>query len=285
MSVHGLLTAALACGLALLLLSLNALGQRLFGKGASLVKDLTEGNHARALVQSGHILGVLLITGSVVAGGMAGADALEALPGVVLVGVLALALHALGRYAGLRMLVSARLASEIARGNTAAGLTAAGNSVATALLISRNVAGVDVGDLPVAVVFFVVAQLSLYACCVLFRALTKYDDGEEILGENVAAALSYTGLMVAVALVLGHALDGDFEGWSDSLAGFGLALIPVVVLYPVRQVLLQSIMLRGPLALRGGILDVEIARDRNVGLGALEAMTYVGTALLITHVG
>jgi hypothetical protein len=53
----------------------------------------------------------------------------------------------------------------------------------------------------------------------------------------------------------------------------------------VRQVILQTIILRGGFAVRGGIIDVEIARDRNVGVGALEGASYIGAALLLAKLG
>jgi hypothetical protein len=60
-------------------------------------------------------------------------------------------------------------------------------------------------------------------------------------------------------------------------------LLGVLALYPVRQVFVQMILLRAPLKLRGGPIDQGIAVERSAGLGALEAVTYVATALSVTH--
>ena len=45
----------------------------------------------------------------------------------------------------------------------------------------------------------------------------------------------------------------------------------------------QMLLLRGPLKLRGGALDDGIALERSEGIGALEAVTYVATALSISR--
>ena len=74
----------------------------------------------------------------------------------------------------------------------------------------------------------------------LFRALTTYDDAEQIHGENVAAALSYAGVTIAVGIVVARAVEGDFEGWLTSLKGYGGVLLSLVALYPVRQLFVQS---------------------------------------------
>src|SRR5262249_19603411 len=137
--------------------------------------------------------------------------------------------------------------------------------------------------LGISVVFFVLGQLTLHVCVSLFRALTTYDDAEQIAGENVAAALSYAGAAIAVAIIVARAAEGDFTGWESSLKGYAGVLASVVALYPVRQVFVQMLLLRSPLKLRGGPLDQGIALDRSEGIGALEAVTYVATALSITR--
>jgi hypothetical protein len=57
----------------------------------------------------------------------------------------------------------------------------------------------------------------------------------------------------------------------------------VLALYPVRQVFVQSLLLRAPLSFRGGPIDRGISVERSAGIGALEAVTYVAAALSITR--
>ena len=54
-------------------------------------------------------------------------------------------------------------------------------------------------------------------------------------------------------------------------------------IFPVRQVFVQMLLLRSPLKLRGGPIDQGIAVDRSEGIAALEAVTFVATALSITR--
>ena len=70
------------------------------------------------------------------------------------------------------------------------------------------------------IVFFLIAQVTLHLLVILFRTLTLYAEDEEIMGENVAAALSYAGAMLAVAIIVGHAAEGTFEGWGASLRAY-----------------------------------------------------------------
>ena len=130
--------------------------------------------------------------------------------------------------------------------------------------------------------FFVIAQATLHLFVVLFRALTLYAEDQEIMGENVAAAVSYAGATLAIALIVGHAVEGDFEGWGVSLRSYAVALASSLVLYPVRQLGVQTLMLRQRFALRGGALDRLVAQERNVGVSAVEAVSYLAVAVLLT---
>lgn len=266
------------------LLLLFRLGQRLLTPGHTVRADLEQGNTARALLQVGQVLGVFLISGSVVAGCVTGESLRHDVLWVAVYGALALTLLAVFGHYGIRLLVRSRLPAEIERGNLAAGVAGGAHYLATGILTARAVSGNDWGTLGVSLVFFVLAQLALHVGVVLFRALTAYDDAEEILGENLAAALSYAGVTVAVAMIVGHAVEGTFEGWGPSLRGFGLALLFVLALYPVRQLFVQTLLLGARFTLRGGRLDVGIAAERSLGMGVLEAVSYVAAALLVTRI-
>ena len=70
---------------------------------------------------------------------------------------------------------------------------------------------------------------------------------------------------------MGHAAEGSFEGWARSLVGYALALLLAVALYPVRQLLVATLILRLPaLSWRSHALDREIAEKRNAAVGAVE---------------
>ncbi len=249
-----------------------------------VAKDLTQGNIARRLVRVGQVLAIFLVAGSVVKNGAKGENLVHDITWVAAFGASAVLLVSLTGRLGVQVLLSSRLPKEIERGNVAAGVAAAANYIATGIITSRAIAGSGLHDLGIALVFFVLAQITLHVFSALFRALTTYDDAEQIAGENLAAALSYAGLLIAVAIVVARAVQGDeFTGWEPALKGYGLVLLSLLAFYPVRQLFVQMLLLHAPLSLRGGKLDAAIANERNVGMGALEAATYVATALAIAE--
>ncbi|AKV01135.1 hypothetical protein AKJ09_07798 [Labilithrix luteola] len=283
MDLPALYALAFAVVTTVALLVLFRLGQRVFSPGKTVAKDFGEANPARHLLQVGQVLGVFFVAASVVKNCVEGESLREDVFSAATFGVLGIVLVALTGELGTRLLLRSRLPAEIARGNVAAGVAGGSHYVATGIVAAHAIAGTKLRDVGLSLLFFFIAIATLWLFVSLFRALTTYDDAEQIQGENLAAALSYAGLSIAVAIIVGCALDGDFVTWDVSLKGYASILALSLALYPVRQLFVQSLLLGAPLTFRGGRLDTGIGTDRNEGLGALEAATYIATALSVAR--
>jgi len=257
-----------------------------------------EHNAALGLEYAGYFLGVLLIAGSVLdalpdvaspggdAGGMFStgfwSNALQA-GAYGVFGIIALALF--GRL-GFRFLLRTNITAGVRANNTAAGIVAAGGHISAAVVIAGVLSGDSAGgDFSVAGIFLLIGIAALWGITYIHRFVTRYDDAREIINGNVAAALSYAGMMVAVGMIVGHAVNGDFSDYATSLALCGKALLWIFILYPVRQFIVQGILLGDGFRLYGGRLDDEISRDGNVGAGAVEAAAFIAAALFALQVG
>ena len=237
---------------------------------------------ARAMARAGAVTGGFFVVGAALGGSGPGDGLGRDLPWMLLFAAVGLA-GALAAAAALdRVLVPTGLRLELARGNVAAGVTSAGHRIAAGVVAGSCLYGADLANLAVGVVFLAIGVATLIGFQVLHRQLTRYADEEEIRGDNVAAALGNAGLGIALAIIVGHAAEGSFDGWAQSLVGYGLALLLAVALYPVRQLLVATLILGLPLAWRGAPLDQEIAEKRNTVVGAVEGLAYVATALLVT---
>lgn len=177
-------------------------------------------------------------------------------------------------------LLRGRLGAQIRRGNPAAGVAAAAHAAGTGIVVAHCFAADALANLPVGAVFFAVGETSLVALSLLFRALTTYADDEEIAGENVAAAVSYSGIVIALSLIVGHATDGAFVGWVPALRAFGVFLAWALLLYPVRQLIVGRWLLGFAFVWRGGQLDRAVARDRNLAVSLAEAVGYLAAAFV-----
>jgi uncharacterized membrane protein YjfL (UPF0719 family) len=268
-----------AATLVLLLVALRVL-RPLFARGTP-----SEGAApARRMVEVGEVLGTLLIGAAVVKNNVRAVSLRADLAWTAAFAAAGFLMVQLVAWLSLRALLRARLPAELARGNVAAGVAAASHVLATSVLASRAVAGHSARELGLALVFFALALLTHGVLVALFRALTTYDDAEQIQGENLAAALSYAGVTVSVAVLVARAVEGDFTGWTSSLRGFAGVAAWALVLYPVRQLVVAGLLLGARPTLRGGALDQAVGTKRDAGVAALEAATYLGTALAVAVV-
>jgi hypothetical protein len=193
----------------------------------------------------------------------------------------AVALWAAACAAQHRLLLGGHLRAHAPRGNEAAVLADASHHLALAFIVSRAVSGTSLAQFGPAVVFAAVGALTWVVFLACFRALTRYSDAEEIAGQNAAAALSYAGAALALAIVIAHAIDGPFAGWRRSFTAYAGALASCAALYPVRQVVVHGLLGWRP-RLRGRELDRAIGQERRLDVAAVEAGAYVAAALLLT---
>ena len=168
-------------------------------------------------------------------------------------------------------------------GNLAAATAVAAHTVAIGVLIANVFGGRSLGDLGLAAAAYAIGQVSLLVLLALFRALTTYDDRTQLLTGNVAAALAHGGLTIALALVIANATAGEYQGPWPALRDYGLALAEGLLVYPLRQLLVQCVILRARPTFAGGELDTAIGARADLGAGALEGGTYLAVALFVVR--
>lgn len=253
--------------------------QLLFGQNLRVL--LTDhDNPAIGLVVSGYLFGVIWTITVLL--GAPGQGLWWDILDVLLYGGLGIILLTVVALVSCRFFLGVHVREQLAARNVAAAIVVAGVYVATSLTYSGALNG-EGGGFWILLVFFLLGQLALLGMTYVFRWLTAYDDVQEIASGNVAAGLALAGLLVAMGVVVGQAASGTFTGLVDSLVGFLQALLVFVLFYPVRQLVVQCLILGGPVRWRGILLDSEIAQDKNVAAGLLEAMAYLSTALFVTY--
>lgn len=277
----GLLEAAFVILAAVVLLALARWVQQwLYGQ--TLHAILTEyDNPAMGIAVAGYLFGVFW-TVTVLLGNLS-YELLPDLLGVLLYGGLGIVLLTAAALGSCRVFLGMGIQEQLAARNIAAAIVVAGVYIATSLTYSGTISG-EGGSFWSMLLFFLLGQLALLGITYAFRWLTSYDDVREIAAGNTAAALALAGLLIAVGLIVRRAVSGEYTGLFHSLGGFLLALLLALVFYPVRQVLLQWILLGGPMHWRNSLVDSEIAHDKNVAVGLLEATAYVTAALFITNI-
>lgn len=176
-----------------------------------------------------------------------------------------------------------RIVADARAGNLAAATAVAAHTVAVGILVANVTGGHSFAELGIAVVAYAIGQGSLFVLLVLFRALTTYDDKATLAAGNQAAAFAHGGLTLALALLIAHASDGEFVGLWPALRDYGTALAEGLAVYPLRQLLVQCLILRGRPTFVGGELDRAIGERGDLGAGLLEGGTYLAMALFVVR--
>jgi uncharacterized membrane protein YjfL (UPF0719 family) len=197
--------------------------------------------------------------------------------GILAMTVAGLAFEQYSRWTGVP------LREQIGQGNLAAGILDGAIYFASSQLVAGALTG-DGGALAPTIVFWAAGLVALIVFTHIFRQLTAYHDAEMIKQGNVAAALGCAGLIIAIGMMVGYATSGTFTGYAEGFRNFGLMLLVILALYPVRQIVVQMLLLGGGFSFRNGRLDREIAQDQNVGAGLLEAIGYIAAALIVTRI-
>jgi uncharacterized membrane protein YjfL (UPF0719 family) len=250
--------------------------------GQTLHAMLTEDdNPAMGIAIAGYLFGVFW-TVTVLLGNLH-YELLPDLRTVLLYGGIGIGLLTVVALGTCRAFLGTGVQQQLAARNVAAALVVAGVYIATSLTYSGTLSG-EGGGFWIMLLFFLLGQLALLGITYAFRRLTSYDDVQEIAAGNIAAALALMGLLIAVGLIVRRAVSGDYTGFFHSLGSFLLALLLALVFYPVRQVLVQWILLGGPMHWRHSLVDSEITQDKNVAVGLLEATAYVTSALFLTNI-
>ncbi|MFN3385519.1 MAG: DUF350 domain-containing protein, partial [Candidatus Thermochlorobacter sp.] len=206
---------------------------------------------AIGIALSGFLFGVVQITSEVLSGEGhqsllvdAGLVALWGISGIILLTLLSLF--------GFKLFHGVDYVQEVQKGNVAVGIVAAARFIATSSVIAAAVSGENSGQSEVALseggaalaslVFFLVGQLTLIIVTWLFRFLTAYDDAKELASGNIAAALSYSGLMIGIGIAVQKGIKGEFIGYAAGLLAYAKSMIVVVAFYPIRQFLVQGLL-------------------------------------------
>ena len=252
--------------------------------GESMTEALIDrDNRAAAIALGGFLLGVIQVIIPVLSGPSHAfwndvtSVASYGIGGIVAMSVTALIFEQYSKWTGVA------LNEQIRAGNVAAGICAAGVYFAASEIVAGVLTG-DGGNVAVTIVFWFAGTLALLVLTHLFRQLTAYNDAHLINEGNVAAACGYAGLVIAIGMMTGYAVSGTFVSYASAFVDFGRMLLVVLVLYPVRQLIVQMLFLGGGFSFRNGRLDSEIAEDGNVGAGLLEAVGYFAAALVVTRI-
>lgn len=243
-----------------------------------LTQELVEkDNPAVALAITGYYMGLVLCIGGAVAGPSNGI--LEDLIDLFIYGVLGVVLLNLSWLWCDKVILSKfKMTDELIRDrNQGTGAVSFGVSVASGMIVFGAVSG-EGGTIWTACAFWAAGQILLVLVGKLYNLITPFDIHREIEKDNVAAGVSFAGVLASMGVVIGLTAAGDFESLAQDLPHFLLAAAIGLVMLPFVRFLTDKVLL--PTVK----LTDEIAGQETPNMGAayIEAFSYIAAAFVIS---
>lgn len=242
----------------------------------SLNDELTEhDNLAIALVMAGYYLGFTLVYWTLMSG--PGGDLKADILSVASYSVACILILNLCRFINDKFILKSfcnveKLTKEHDLG---VGFVQFSVYLATGLIAAGAVSGE--GGWLTFIVFFVLGQVSMVLFSILYNAIAPFDIHAELQQKNTAAAITFSGNLIALGIVVSNGVKGDFVAWQQDLISFAISIVVAFLFIP----LLQMVMDR--LVIPGKSLKDEIKRDKNIGAGLLEAVITISFAAIVVR--
>lgn len=265
-------------------------GLRLFSGAIAHVNAsyelLTKDNPAFGISLSGTIFAVaVMLSGTIYS--MPGQGVMDSVVSVGLYGVIGIILMALARLIFDKITLPAlSLRDEIVKGNKAVAIADAANVLAAALIIRAAMMWVPVNTLQSVIAVlaaFAISQLILTASTIIrmkiFGFINKeHNIQQELKAGNMALALRFAGKKTGTAFAISIAADLiAYEAGDMALILSAWAVVSVIAILALKLIY----VIAEKLILFNIDTDREVLLQRNVAIGALQAVIFVSLGMLL----
>ena len=236
-------------------------------------------NLAVALALCGYLFGIVFA----IAGIMSGADLalVDEIIDLTLYGLLAIILLNISSFISDR-LVFHRFDNNkelVDDRNIGLGAVEGAFAAASGLVLHGALLG-EGGGIGTALLFWLLGQFAFLLFARLYNLITPFDFVTEIEKNNHAVAFAFAGLLLAAANLIRAATAFDFVSWAENLQNFAVIFALGILLFPLLRFITDKCLL--PTA---SLTHELVGQDKpNLGVGLLEASTYIIASLIISWV-
>jgi len=242
-------------GSVILLLFIATKGRELITQ-TNLKKSSYYGNKAVVISTIGYYIAVILIILSAIQGDSFGYiyDTISIFS-IVIIGLITLYLNRL--VINIFYLKGFDPKHELDRENVAFALFQTAGLLATATIFYNSFAGFEftLALLSVGIIYFIITQISIFVVIKIFILTTPYDDIREIKRGNIAVAIEFISLFIAVALLFGNIAKEVIEIDINSIATLFIYFTISTIFLTYLPSLFTSILTAGNKKINNSIAD------------------------------
>jgi len=239
-------------------------------------------NFAFSFAHVGYLTGIIIALGGVLTGSSSG-NLINDLIDFSLYAVLSIILLNLSIILNdLLILRKMNLKHELVEDqNIGVGVLEAAISIATGLIIYGAVSGDSHHDVIngflSTVIFWAVGMLMFVISTFAYNAILNFSLLDEIKKNNFAVGIAYSGVIISIANLIRHGIQGDFISWEVSAQNILYNSILALAVLPFVRLIADKLLLPGQ-----NLTDELVNQEKpNVGAGLVEAFAYVGCSVLL----
>ena len=109
----------------------------------------------------------------------------------------------------------------------------------------------------------------------IYDFITPYSISETIKNNNIASGVALGGTYIALSIIVRKGIAGDFINYQESIFNTLLFNVIAFMFLPVSRFIMDKAIFPG------SSLSKEIIKDKNVGMGCLEASVAIMFAMII----
>ncbi len=274
--------AAAYLAVALFILFLGKIFFQLLHRDINVKKELViSDNFAFSLAHLGYLGGLLIVIGACIVGESRGL--LYDLLDILSYGLLGIILLNLSIFVNDKVILRKFSTKKeiIEDQNAGTGVIEGAMALASGLLIYGALTGESpsfIEGILSTIAFWAIGQVALILASFFYQLITPYNIHEHIEKDNVAVGVGTAGALIAVSILICHAIAGNPNDWENTLFMTALEFILALLLLPLLRLFTDKILLPGQ-KLTDEIINQE---HPNTGAACIEAFAYIGGALLLT---
>ncbi|OHX66117.1 DUF350 domain-containing protein [Flammeovirga pacifica] len=158
--------------------------------------------------------------------------------------------------------------------NVSVGIVQFGTYVATGLMIASSVSG-DTGGWEETLLFFIFGQAFLVSYVKGYIKFSRFHIQDDIKNNNVAVALSVTGKIIAIGLIIMVTLSHEFIGWKETFVTMFIDCSILTVLLFISTYLFDKVIIPK------SALYHELVNEKNTGVGLMDGLFAILFAVLM----
>lgn len=280
MSLDDILTALVLIVIVMLIVALAKKAWDLCHRQIKLRHELVESdNPAVALALCGYLFGIVFAIAGIMSGEKLAL--IDEIIDLLLYGLLAVVLLNLSSFINDRIIFHRFDNSDklVAERNIGLGAVEGAFATASGLVLYGALLG-EGGGIVTALVFWLLGQFAFLLFARLYNLITPFDFVTEIAKNNTAVAFAFAGLLLAAANLMRVATAFDFVTWQENLQNFAMIFVLGVLIFPLLRFVTDRLLIPS-----ASLTHELVGQERpNIGVGLLEASTYIIASLIISWV-